>query len=286
MDKINPRNRLPGSMKKPSKYLSLICAVLLLPFIASSQEDFFDSLLVKEQKVENRVYKPVIGAGIGTLHFFGDVNDNFRLFAGGMPGGKIYVSTYMDKNHFWKFDFYAMKGTLTGNERSVERNLNFRSQITSFGMNLHYDFPNLIRKQRLTVTPFLEVGIGTLQFNAKGDLLDNQGNEYLYDEDGTIRNSNNELISRNYVYETDLRSLDLYGLGDYSQFGLAFPIGIGFNANLSDRVSLRVGTAFFITTTDLIDNVSHKGQGVQADKNPDFFSFSTISLHFDLFSEP
>lgn len=49
---------------------------------------------------------------------------------------------------------------------------------------------------------------------------------------------------------------------------------------------MRVGTTFNFSTSDLIDNVNSKSKGVKTNNRPDFFSFSFISIHLDLFSQP
>lgn len=265
-------------------FVALLSVILSMGGLA--QENYFDSLLLEKVKVANPVYKPVVGIGYGVLNFFGDVNNNFKLLSTGTPGGRITVSTYMDKKHFFKLDFYLLRGILGGSERTLERNLNFRSNITSLGIQIHYDFAQFINQEKIGVSPYVELGVGTLSFNSKGDLKDGNGNLYNYAADGTIRNNFGELVQRDYKYETDLRSLDLYGMGMYSQFGVVFPVGIGFNAHLSDRVTLRVGTSLNISTTDLIDNVSYKGVGITANRLTDAFTFSFVSLHLDLFSEP
>ena len=91
---------------------------------------------------------------------------------------------------------------------------------------------------------------------------------------------------RDWVYETDLRDADLYGLGSYSQFSFAIPIDAGIDFNVSPRLKFRLGTSFHLTFTDLIDNVSSEGAGIVGNKPNDHFMFSYVSLHLDLFSEP
>ncbi len=268
------------------KYILLLFLTVFPAVYSFAQEEFFDSLLIDQVKVENPVYKPVLGIGVGVFNFFGDVNDNFRNFSAGQPGFRFTVSTFIDKKRLWKADFFFLYGSVSGNERTLDQNLNFHSRITSIGGIIHYDFANLINLKKLSVSPYLEAGIGSLQFGAKGDLKDNEGNAYIYAADGTIRNASDVIISRDFVYESDLREADLYGQGRYTQFGAIFPVGIGFNAALSKRVSMRVGTTFNFSTSDLIDNVNSKSSGVRTNKRSDFFSFSFISLHFDLFSEP
>jgi len=257
-----------------------------LPVLSYGQVDYFDSLLIEEIQIENPIYKPVVGLGFGMFNFFGDVNDNFQTLSSGKPGGKITVSSYIDKKHVLKYDIYVLFGGLTGNESTLEGNLNFTTQIFGIGANLHYEFAHFLGERKFAASPFVELGVGTLQFSPKGDLTDSEGNPYVYAPDGTIRDAGDLLISRDFTYESDLRSMDLYGNGNYSQFGITIPVGLGINATLSKRVSLRVGTSFNFTTSDFIDNVSHKGSAVVSNRRPDFFNFSYITIHLDLFSEP
>ena len=266
-------------------FLALIFFVSISTF-SNAQEDYFDSLLIEEIRVGNPVFKPVLGLGMGVFNFFGDVNDNFRNFSTGKPGYHFTVSSYIDKKHQWKAEFFILGGSVTGNERTTERNLNFYSKLLSLGGKIHYDFMPLVDLKKVAVSPYVEAGIGTLQFGAKGDLTDQNGNLYTYAPDGTIRNHMDEIAGRDYTYESDLRELDLYGQGKYSQFGVMFPVGIGFTASLSKRVSVRMGATFNFTTTDLIDNVSSKSSGVESNNRPDFFSYSFVSIRLDLFSQP
>jgi hypothetical protein len=275
-------------MRLNLRYCFFFILAFSLPILSYAQVDYFDSLLIEEVKVENPIYKPVVGVGFGMFNFFGDVNDNFQNLSSGKPGGKLTVSSYIDKKHILKYDIYVLFGSLTGNESNTkpEQNLNFTTQIFGIGANLHYEFAHFIGARKFAASPFVELGVGTIQFSPKGDLKDSEGNLYNYAPDGTIRDINDFIAARDYSYESDLRSLDLYGNGNYSQFGITIPVGIGLNATLSKRVSMRVGTSFNFTTSDFIDNVSHKGSMPVSNKRPDFFNFSYISFHLDLFSEP
>ncbi len=273
-------------MRSILRYCFFFLLAFSLPDISYAQDNYFDSLLIEEVKVENPIYKPVIGIGYGMFSFFGDVNNNFRNLSSGKSGGKLTVSSYIDKKHILKYDIFVIFGSLTGNESTPERNLNFTTQIFGIGANIHYEFAHFIGERRFAASPFVELGVGTLQFSPKGDLKDSEGNQYVYAPDGTIRDANDLLAARDYSYESDLRGLDLYGNGNYSQFGITIPVGIGISASLSKRVNMRIGTSFNFTTSDFIDNVSHKGSISVTNKRPDFFNFSYISFHLDLFSEP
>ncbi len=273
-------------MKLIYKYCSIFVLAATFSLAGFGQENYFDSLLIEEVKVENPIYKPVVGMAAGVFNFYGDVNNNYRNPSMINPGGKLIISSYIDKQHIFMYDIYVLFGELSGNESGLERNLNFSTRVFSMGANLHYEFAHFVGNKHLTASPFVEIGLGTLQFSPKGDLEDENGNLYVYAPDGTIRDVGDMIIGRDFVYESDLRSLDLYGQGNYSQFGVVMPVGLGLNANLSKRVSMRVGTSFNFTTSDYIDNVGNKAGLELKNKRPDFFNFSYLSFHFDLFSEP
>jgi len=279
-------------------HISKILISLLLiggSSILSAQEDFYEDLLNEEVEVENPVYKPVIGGGVGSLVFYGDVKNNYNNPLLGKAAYKVNVSTFLDNQHFYKANFFLLYGVLNGNERSFEntaRNLNFETDLIAFGINVNYDFRHLIKGERL-VRPFISVGVENIQFNSKSDLMNSNSNFYNYWSDGTIRDvpegsgMESNIISRDYIYESDLRELDLYGLGNYSQNTFAIPVEAGFDFSLSDRVVLRLGTSLHFTLTDLLDNVTSQNQGglVIGDNKNDKFGFSYVTLHLDLFSD-
>ncbi len=275
----------------------LIFAALLPGRYVFSQEIDFDSLLIREVTVENPTYMPVIGFAAGTMHFFGDVTNAYPTPFTQKYGLRINVSTPpFDRQRTFLVNFYLLSGEVTGNERSIsdlDRNLNFKSSITAFGINLEYNFGHLYREKTPVLNPFLSVGFEPFMFSAKGDLL--RGSDaYHYWSDGTIRDLPessgnpvfNQVLMRDWVYETDLREADLYGLGNYSQFSFAIPINAGIDFNVSPRIKFRLGTSFHLSFTDLIDNVSSEGEGITGNKARDHFMFTYLSLHLDLFSEP
>ena len=269
----------------------------LLPAYSQDDEDEITKLLTREVEVENPVYMPVVGAGVGYFNFYGDVNDAYRGYTVGTPGYRVNVATFLGKRHYLRGNLMFMMGDLFGTQRSVadtSRNLNFRSSIYSFGANVHYSFKPWIKGKFFE--PFISVGVETVQFDTKADYYNtwnvNNPLRYNYWSDGTVRNGQEDInpgadiISRDYRYETDLRTLDRSGLGKYSQFAIAIPIDIGVDFNISDRVTFRAATSLHYAFTDLIDDLSSKS------KNPDYkgksgndmYTFTYLSLHLDLFS--
>ncbi len=277
----------------------IVFVICVIPGILFSQGDIED-LLYTEVDNLNPVYKPVIGFGIGTFNFFGDVRDANQNPLNGTLGYKVNISTFIDNKHIIRANFFFMLGTLSGNERSyvdLNRNMNFKSDILLFGVNLNYDFDNFYKKYR-RVHPFISVGFEVITFNSKIDSFANitfegvtTNYKYHYGPDGNIYDRPyTELgirpIQRDYNYETDLRQYD-WGLGDYPQYGFAIPVDIGLDFWLSDRIMLRLATSYHFTFTDVIDHVSSKNDpdlGVVGDKRFDDFMYTYLSLHLDLFS--
>ncbi|MFO7924913.1 MAG: hypothetical protein R6U58_14600 [Bacteroidales bacterium] len=278
--------------------LSLILVIITTKFLyaQTGEDDEFERLLIEEVEVDDPVYKPVIALGLGYFDFAGDVSDYYNGMWGTQPGFRINISTFLDNRRNYRLNFFMLYGKITGNERSYlspERNLNFQSEIINFGMNFEYTFNHIFRRNRW-ITPFVSVGAESFQFNSKADLLDSSGRPYNYWSDGTIRNIPEDapnahesiLIQRNYVYETDLRSANLYGLGEYPQTAFAIPVDFGLDFRVSDRLFIRVGSSVHFSFTDLIDNVSSEGTGITGSNRNDRFSYSYVTFHLDLFSDP
>jgi len=233
--------------------------------------------------------KPQFGAGIGTFTFIGDVGSNNDGF-----GFTVSDFAYRARITHPIYDFldaslHFTLGRLTGNERTLERNLNFQSEIRGGGLNLAYNFNHFLRPDR-TVSPYVSIGIESFEFLSKTDLFDANGFMYHYWSDGTIRNieegspmaGSSILLNRDYIYESDLRELDLDGFGRYNERSFAIPIGVGAKAKLSDKAQFTIGTELHLTGTDLIDNLSKDGEGVrQGNSGNDKFLFTWFSLNYN-----
>ena len=282
-----------------TRSLIILAVLLILPVVSiiAQADENLDSLLRKEIIVENPVYKPVIGFGAGIMNFYGDVNNVFINPMVGNYTFRLNVSTFIDKKRNFLGNFSLYAGALTGNERSFEnpqRNLNFKSEIISFGINGEYNFGHIFKKETAVIRPFISAGVEVIVFNSKGDLIDSEGRTYYYWSDGTIRDIDeiykntyaNNVLSRDWNYETDLREQNLYNLGNYNRSTFAFPVDIGIDFRVNSRVKMRLATSGHFTFTDLIDNVSWQGEGIVGDKRNDHFTFTYLTMHLDLFSDP
>jgi len=268
----------------------------MVPFVVQAQEPDYDSLLQRIDTVENPVYKPVVSFAYGVINFMGDVNNSYSSAAIGKSAFQVNLATFVDRKNYFTANFYYLTGKLSGSSYShtdLDRNLNFQSEVSVFGANLEYRFGHLLGKEAL-VRPYVSIGVGNLNFNAKGDLSDAIGRDYYYWSDGSIRDVDeaiagpNNLLFRDYEYETDLRLYEEqeYGLGKYTQRTVVLPVSVGAFFRISQRAFFGLGVSYYYTFTDLLDNVAFEGTSIQGAKGNDSFLYTNLSLHFDLFSDP
>lgn len=261
----------------------LMVLMLLVSSVYAQTNGTFDSKEVK----------PSIGLGVGFLNYYGEVNSlgNHSSLINQF-GYEVHVARKI--NQFSDLGFSFLTGTMIGNERSLERNLNFRTDIYSVAVYGTFNLDYWLYWSDI-LNPYITIGFESFEYNNKADLVDANGALYHYWDDGTIRSIDQtsplareaSLMQRDYVYETDLRSANLDGFGKYPQLAIAVPIGLGVNLNVNDRLSFKVSSTFHYTFTDLIDNVSRNGEGNrQGNGLNDFFTFNSVSLHYDLLSSP
>ncbi len=237
------------------------------------------------------VIRPRIGGGIGTMAYYGEIQNYQKGF---LPlvnryGGMIYCNAPVTK--FFNLEFSASFAKVAANERTLTTNMNFQSRIRMGSVSLYYNFYPMIKPYKGHFHPFIGVGLGSFEFLAKTDLYDGSGNLYHYWSDGSIRNMDEadpmaataKYLSRDYTYETDLRALDLDGLGKYREQSFTFPLSAGVEWHITPRWDFRVAFSYCPTLTDLIDNMSPAGTGTrQGDKNKDRLLWSYCSMSYDL----
>ena len=250
----------------------------------------------KEEKAKippDTIPRPTLGAQIGLLSFNGDVksNENTNLPLTGGFGVGLSLSQKLSASFDVSLDI--LFGTLSANERSLERNLNFKSDIFTGGVSFHYNFDNFLNENR-TFFPYISLGIEGIEFSTKTDLIDEYGNTYNYWSDGTIRNlpensANSDqsvLLQRDYVYETDIRSQNYDGGGNYGERALGIPIGIGADIKLTSKIDFGFDYTYHFAMTDDIDGVNSSSSGdrigtrLPNDRN-DHFWFLSASLKYN-----
>lgn len=242
---------------------------------------------------DNVAYKPVIGIGMGTLTFKGDIQDNYSQHPLiGRNAVFFNVSRNINKN--FKANFNVTFGQMSGTQLARLQNLNFKTQVLIGGISVQYNFRNFY-KTKFPLNPYINIGIESFEFNSKADMYDAEGRKYHWWSDGTIRDREesveNELTSimlrRDYKYETDLRELNLDGLGKYPMVAFGIPIDVGIELKVNTRLTFKSGVTFHYNFNDNVDNFTFKGSDDrQGSKRGDHYLFTYVTLQWDLFTDP
>lgn len=285
----------------PTLYrIVILLCMFPLGFLAQEADDLAGNTESTEEDTEETVavdlpstdfvFRPKISLGIGMFTFYGDISTNHQGFHPTVSRLAYDLRLINPLTDYLDMNFYVLFGQVSANERTLNRNLNFNSHITTGGLTLTYNFRNL-SKWKSNVNPYISAGIESVEFLSKSDLYDANGNYYYYWSDGSIMDmaeddpnagSATELY-RDYTYESDLRELNLDGFDSYPERGWAFPVEIGANFVLGEKVNFRVSTSMHFTQTDLIDNVSASSVGNRAGtEGNDKFLYTSMALTYDL----
>ncbi len=286
--------------------ISGIISILITFFnVAFAQEEPVDSnlfrgkspyeyiLLDTTPQPEKLVYKPVLGIGRGFFTFLGDVRDNY--YAHPTVGRGAWNFTLLRTiNRYFDLRFNVIYGEMSGNVQQNQQFYNFKTDVLIGGAMLQYNFRHLIKKPGYLL-PNLSIGIESFEFNSKADMYDAQGRRYYNWSDGTLRDKpegqgnelNTIMLHRDYVYETDLRELNLDGLGKYPQVAIAFPIDFALEYRFSHRTKAKIGFTYHLTFNNNIDNVNEQSSnGRKGNKKGDSFHYTYFTITYDLFSPP
>lgn len=235
------------------------------------------------------VFKPTVGLGVGLLSYYGDLYQK-HLVNPQVSRIGYELSISQNITPWLRFGFYTMFGKLGANERLIYRNENFESQIRVGGVQFEYCFDHFLKPTR-NISPWISVGFESFEFLTKTDLYDKNGNYYYYWSDGSIRSiaenspfaSQASFLQRDYVYESDVRQLNLDGFGKYPERSWAVPVGVGFSMKLTDRWDAKLGTTLHFGFTDYLDGVTASSSGNRAGNSKnDNFMFTSFSLRYNL----
>jgi hypothetical protein len=83
---------------------------------------------------ENAIYNPIIGVGAGFMNYFGEITNNDRSNVMLHNLGLQFVAT---KNFTPSFgmQFNVTYGRISAHERSIERNVNFSTDLIAFDIH-------------------------------------------------------------------------------------------------------------------------------------------------------
>lgn len=223
-----------------------------------------------------------VGVGAGFSSFFGDLATDSKVSA------LANIRSCYTFNFEKRFGDIAgaqidiLYGSLAYNERSnvIANNRNFESGLFQVGANFvfHLDDDLIISRQN-PFSPYISVGASFLKFDAYSDLKDQNGDDYFYWTNGTIRdavqNDTNEITAgyryRDYDYETQLTD----SAENYSRSSIAIPLTLGLKWKFTPRIQGRIYGSYNLTLTDRIDNYKENNDN-------DRYVFAGFSLHYVL----
>ena len=241
------------------KNLYLILFLFLVAHLNMSAQSDSLGFPQEDQPLTSNVMevKPLFGLGIGSMAYFGDLY-RYKGTSPMMGNWAVNLALGARITNYLDVQFNYTYGWLSFNENTPERNDNFRSTIKTSALLFTYNFNNFF-KQPPTINPIFILGIENVEFNSKTDL------------DG------------DYFYETDLRGLDLDGLGAYALNTFSIPVGIGADIDLVSGFSIRLSSVMHFAFTDNIDNISENGVGIrQGDSRNDRYLYTGITLLYTL----
>lgn len=234
--------------------------------------------------------RPSLSIGAGMLNYQGDIVANKGSFNPFQNKLSLQIQASQPITSYLDVNFFMLFGKIGANERSLVRNLNFESRITTGGLGVTYNFDHFLKEDRY-LEPFVSLGFEAFEFISKTDRFDSYGNQYNYWSDGTLRNlpetkenvSQAVEITRDYLYETDIRTLNQDGFGNYAQRSFAIPFGAGFNMLMNDKMTFSMGFEYHWTFTDYIDGITVNSRGIRAgNKQTDKFMNTFMRLTYDL----
>ncbi len=258
--------------------------------------DYFMQNDISEEdtsSIEFSDFKPKIALGFGKLGFNGDLySKHFQPTLQGRPAFNLDISQRLFR--FLELDFTVMFGKVAASENLPNRHVNMVSEIRSGGVNLLYDFGNLI-PQRYKIRPYISFGISGFEYLSKTDVKDANGNTYYYWTDGSIKDmpegsagaQDAKDLVRDYTYESDIRELNLDGFGKYNERSIAFPLGFGLITKVTNRVNMKLNWQYYFTGTDYIDGITENSVGDRkGNSKNDRFSYASFAFQYDLIAKP
>lgn len=200
---------------------------------------------VQAQTGFNKPFRSDFSFDYGFVRFQGDHATSPYGIGNYSIGGSFHQSYKA-----WKADFQFAQSQITWNDQSGFSRSNFQAKSLRYGLLLgRYLFePN----SENFCNPFMLLGVSSIQFNSYTDLKDENGLDYFYWKDGTIRDlpeasfnqTTSKILKRDYQYESALA---------INQQSICFPFELGLRANVSSRMAFQFSWQSVFMQSDNID---------------------------------
>lgn len=282
---------------------------------AQDLEDYYAKILEEEVEVVDPVKRPMLFAAFGLTNFLGEIQhpeNNFANASWAVRGG---VAIPVGREKQLRVNVAVTVGKLRGenfeksyviNNKTQEvvldqawyPNTAFSTMFYDIGLSLEYNFWHLTGTQK-TVRPFVSLGVGLFVFTPKGNFFNDEGVSYHFWKDGTVRMlpetdpaaATAVPVRMDDNFETDLKKANIWGLNNMAPISVVFPLELGVDFYLTDRISFRVSSGLHYVLSDMVDGYDPKvaaqyaDYGLTATPIHDMFLFTNMGLNLDLFSE-
>lgn len=207
---------------------------------------------------------------LGTMTYYGDLSENLKTIALSRLGWSGWLQYRLHPNLSIQTGF--LSGSVQGDDRMGnlsqlhwQRGLSFRSSIREWQVQGKVHFLDHKRQIR----PYFGVGFGVFRFHPKADLFvgeANLSNRYVYGADGSIRNTDGEVIQKDGKYETTLYDWKTEGFDNsvvrspsrYRRTQLNVPVSLGLQIALTPKWELQFDLGIRYLFTDYLDDVSSR----------------------------
>jgi hypothetical protein len=188
--------------------------------------------------------KNELGIFVGSSGYYGDIGHNQigAIFSHQSPA--IGLSHKINFHDYLSFRSSILYGTLKADDalsndpNTQSRNLSFQSQIIDINMGFEFNFKKFkIHRRKTIYSPYIFAGLSFFTFNPQA-----QNN---LDQWVDLQSLGTE------GQETEANSNKKYKLNSF-----AVPFGIGYKANLNEKIALSIEWIWRTTATDYIDDVS------------------------------
>lgn len=233
-------------------------------------EDVIDtSNEIEEESNQEKLFKPMVSIGIGSLSFLGDIGDTVDGKLKRYPFQSL-VPTYTLRlvnpiNEFLDLSFYVMFGRTSIKENNrrplISNPLIFNTEIRSGGVTVNYNFSQLLKKGHI-VEPYIHLGLESIEYLSTIDTVTTSGKP-------------------NFSADIDFLSPD----DTKNKVAFGIPLEIGAHVHVGNRIKFRVGTAMHFTSSNLIDGINENGTNYVGSKRNDNLLFTHIAIVYDFNSE-
>jgi hypothetical protein len=200
----------------------------------------------KGQFIEANKLNGEFGIAVGAAHYFGDLNNDYRMNRPKIALGILFRKQFGDYIALRVQGTYAKLGysdVYSRNPVNQIRNLSFNTDLYELSLMGDFNFFRFIPGfAPYRFTPYVSLGVGFFNYDP-----------YAY--------LNNEKIFLRPLGTEGQGSIAFPDRKPYGNMGIVFPIGFGIKYNISPRTNFTLELTHRFSSTDYLDDVSNTYAG-------------------------